>query len=74
MGYYTTEINFLDVAATKVGKKLETDLYCEAIDFHHYLHAQSCHRNVYCILHTDRLRRLKEFIQQKKSLITVLSN
>ena len=74
MGYYTTEINFLDVAATKVGKKLETDLYCEPIDFHHYLHAQSCHRNVYCILHTDRLWRLKEFIQQKKSLTTVLSN
>ena len=47
MDYSTTKINFLDVAVTKVGKKLETDLYCRPIDSHHYLHAQSCHRNVY---------------------------
>ena len=45
--YSTTKINFLDVAVTKVGKKLETDLYCKPIGSHHYLHAQSCHRNVY---------------------------
>ena len=27
--------------------KLETDLYCKTKDMCQYLHAQSCHRNVY---------------------------
>ena len=27
--------------------KLETDLYCKTNDMCQYLHAQSCHRNVY---------------------------
>ena len=55
MGYSTTEINFVNVHVTKVGNKLETDLYCKPTDTHQYLHAQSlkcqkspkCHRNVY---------------------------
>ena len=52
----TTEINFLDVAVTKVGNKLETDLYCEPTDTHQFLYSQSCYRNLYkCLLHTDRL-------------------
>ena len=45
--YSTTEINFLGVTVTKVGNKLEIDLYCKPTDTHQYLHAQSCHRNVY---------------------------
>ena len=47
MDYSATEVNFLDVTATKVGNKLETYLYCQPTDTHQYLHAQSCHRNVY---------------------------
>ena len=47
MDYSATEINFLGVAVTKVGNKLETDLYCESTDTHQYLHEQSCHRDVY---------------------------
>ena len=47
MGFSTAETNFLDVNVTKVGNKLETNLYCKPIDTHQYLHAQSCHRNVY---------------------------
>ena len=31
----------------KVGSKLETDLYCKPTDTHQYLHAKSCHRDVY---------------------------
>ena len=45
--YSTTEINFLGVTVTKVGNKLETDLYCKPTDTHQYHDAQSCHRNVY---------------------------
>ena len=45
--YCTTEIEFLGVTVTKVGNKLEIDLYCKPTDTHQYLHAQSCHRNVY---------------------------
>ena len=47
MDYSTTKINFLDVTVAKVGNKLETDLYCKPTDTHQYLHAQSCHRNIY---------------------------
>ena len=47
MDYSATEINFLDVTVTKAGNKLETDLYCKPTDTHQYLHAQSCHSNVY---------------------------
>ena len=47
MDYSTIEINFLDVTVTKLGNKLETDLYCKPTDTHQYLHSQSCHRNVY---------------------------
>ena len=46
MDHSTTEINFLGVTVTKVGNKLETDLYCKPTDTHLYLHAQSCHRYV----------------------------
>ena len=56
MGCSATEINFLGVTVTKVGNKLETDLYCKPSDRHQYLHNQSCH--VMCkndLLHTDRL-------------------
>ena len=47
MNYSATEVNILGVTVTKVGNKLETVLYCEANDTHQYLHAQSCHHNVY---------------------------
>ena len=47
MDYSAIEINFLDVTVTKLGNKLETDLYCKPTDTHQYLHSQSCHRNVY---------------------------
>ena len=56
MDYSTTEINFLGVTVTKVGNKLETDLYRKPSDTHQYLYNQSCH--VMCkndLLHTDRL-------------------
>ena len=55
MDYSTTEINFLDFPVTKVGNKLETNLYCKPTDTHQYLHAQSCHRNVYkkCIIYGE---------------------
>ena len=48
----TTEIDFLGVAVTKVGNKLETDLYCKPTDTHQYLRNQSCHvmcKMIYCI-------------------------
>ena len=47
MDYSTTKMNFLGVIVTKVGNKLETDLYCKSNDTYQYLHAQSCHSNVY---------------------------
>ena len=47
MDYPATKIKFLGVTVTKVGSKLETDLYCGSTDTHQYLHAQSCHNNVY---------------------------
>ena len=47
MDYSTTEFNFLGVAVTKVGNKLETDLFCKPNDTQQYLHAKLCHRNVY---------------------------
>ena len=47
MDYSATKINFLGVTVTKVGNKLETDLYCKPTDTHQYLHAESCHSNVY---------------------------
>ena len=75
MDYATTEIYFLGVTVTKVGNRLETDLCCKPTDTHQYLHAQ--HVTVTCIkdlLHTGRLSGLKEFVQQKKILITILSN
>ena len=40
-------MNFLGVIVTKVGNKLETDLYCTPNDTYQYLHAQSFHSNVY---------------------------
>ena len=42
-----TEINFLGVTVTKVGKRLETDLYCKPSDTQQYYHAKLCHRDVY---------------------------
>ena len=42
-----TEINLLGVTVTKVGNKLETNLYCKLTDTHQYFHAQSCHSNMY---------------------------
>ena len=47
MDYSTTEINFLSVAVTKIGNKLETDLFCKPNDTQQYLHAKLCRRNVY---------------------------
>ena len=35
----TTENKFLGVTVTKVGNKLEKDLYCKPTDTHQYLHA-----------------------------------
>ena len=37
MDYSTKGINFLDVTVTKVGNKLETDLYRKLTDMHQYL-------------------------------------
>ena len=37
MDYFTTEINFLGITITKVGNKLETDLYTKPTDTHQYL-------------------------------------
>ena len=47
MGYSTTEINFLDATATKVGNKLQIHLYRKPTDMHQYLHAQLYQRNMY---------------------------
>ena len=47
MDYSTTEINFLGVTVTKVGKKLDTNLYCKSTDTYKYLHEQSSHCNMY---------------------------
>ena len=47
MDYSTTEINFLGVAVTNVGNKLETDLFCKPNDTHQYLDAKLCNPNVY---------------------------
>ena len=47
VGYSLTEMNFLGAIVTKFGNKLEIDLYCKPTNTHQYLHAQSCHRNVY---------------------------
>ena len=47
MDYSTTEINFLGVTVTKVGNKLETDLYCKSTDTHQCLYEQSCLGNMY---------------------------
>ena len=41
MDYSTTGINVLGATVTKVGNKLETDLYCKPTDTHQDLHAQS---------------------------------
>ena len=54
--YSSTEFNFLGVAVTKVGNKLEIDLFCKPNDTQQYLHAKLCHRNVIKdLLDTDRL-------------------
>ena len=45
--YSTTEINFSGVTVTKVGDKLETNLYCKSTDTYKYLHEQLSHRNMY---------------------------
>ena len=75
MDYSTIETKFLDVTVTKVDNKLETDLYCKPTDTHQYLHAQSCHRNLYKKpIAYGQAVRLKEFVQLKKTLITVSSN
>ena len=47
MDYSTIENRFLGVTVTKIGNKLETDLYCKATHTHQYLHAKSNDRNVY---------------------------
>ena len=47
MDYSITEFNFLGVTVTKFGNKLETYLSCKPNNTQQYLHAQSCHRNVY---------------------------
>ena len=56
MDYSAAKINFLGVTVTKVGNKLETDLYCNPTDTHQYLHLRSHHSNVYKrSIATDRL-------------------
>ena len=47
MDNFTTEIDFLSVTVTKVGYKLETNLYCKPNDTQQYFHAKLCHRNVF---------------------------
>ena len=47
MDYSSTEISFLGVTVTKIGNKLETELYCKPTHTHQYLHAKSNDRNVY---------------------------
>ena len=58
MDYSTAEINFLDVTVTKVGNKLETDLYRKPNDTHQYLHVQLCHLDVHkrCIAYRQVVR------------------
>ena len=48
MDYSKTEIKFLGVTVTKVGNKLETDLYCKRNDTHQYFHPQLCTLQCYC--------------------------
>ena len=62
MDYFTTKINFLGVIVTKIGNKLETDLYCKPNDqmirTGTFMHN---HVTVMCIkdlLHTDRFKRI----------------
>ena len=47
MDYSAIQINFLGVTVAKVANKWETDLCCKPTDTQQYLHAQSCHSNVY---------------------------
>ena len=47
MDYSTTKTNFLGIAVTKIGNKLEKELFCKPNDTQQYLHAKLCHRTVY---------------------------
>ena len=74
MDYSTTEINFLGVTVTKVGNKLETDLYCKPTDTHQYLHAQSCHSNVHKgSIAYEQVVTFKRIFSTEENLITILS-
>ena len=56
MDYFTTEINFLGITLTKVGNKLERDLYSKPTDTHQYLmHSHVAEIYIKDLLHTDRL-------------------
>ena len=46
-GYSITEINFLGATVTKVGHKLEANLYSKRTNTHPHLHAHSHHCNAY---------------------------
>ena len=72
MDYSTIEVNFSDATVTKIGSKLETDLYCKATDTHHFVQAQSCRGNVYkkSIAYEQAVAvRRKRICLQKKTLI-----
>ena len=56
MDYFTPEINFLGITLTKVGNKLERDLYSKPTDTHQYLmHSHVAEIYIKDLLHTDRL-------------------
>ena len=75
MDYSAPEINFLGVTVTKVGNKLDIDLYCKPNDTHQYLHAQSCHSIVYkgSIAYGQVLRFKRICSTEEKVNITILS-
>ena len=75
MDYSATETNFLGVTVTKVGNKLETDLYCKPTGTRQYLHAQSCHSNVYKgSIAYGQIVRFKRICSTEENLKTILSN
>ena len=75
MDYSTTEINFLGVTVTKVGNKLETDLYCKPNNMQQYLHAKLCHHNVYKrSIAYGQVVRFKRIYSIEENFITVFHN
>ena len=58
MYYFTAEIIFLGVTATKFSKKLETNLYCKPTNTQQYLHAQSRHKGSISYGQVARFKRI----------------